>query len=261
MKQQPDGALRPLTVSKLPAVTAATILERADSGAEPMRLLATDGQMYWCKFVNNPHGIESVVFETLTSIIGRAIGAPIPQAATITIPDALRDKRFKDGNHIGAHGFGSLHVRGVIESDEVKHVARDGNPRRLPRLFALSELCMAYDFQVMYQQTDDQRAFGLDFGFWMGNYGGPWDLGFVRAEAAESYTVLDWDGITLDSDAMLETRSIVSRLTDQTFQDAARLVPNEWNYPQKLVDDLASELSKRKTLTLNTIDAKMREVA
>ena len=259
--KQSDTALSPLKVNKLPTVTAATILERADSGAEPMRLLATDGQIYWCKFVNNPHGIESVVFELLTSIIGRAIGAPIPQAATVTIPDALRDKRFKDGSHIGGHGFGSLHVNGVIESDEVKHANRDGNPSRLPRLFALSEICMAYDFQVMYQQTDDQRAFGFDFGFWMGNYGGPWDLDFVKRETAESYTVLDWDGITLDTDEMLETRSIVSRLTDQTFHDAARLVPDEWNYPQNLVEDLASELSKRKTLTLDTIDAKIREAA
>lgn len=259
MRRTPILNSRP---SPLPEVTAATIISCADSGAEPMKLLTDDGEFYWCKFVNNPHGIESVVFELMVTVLGKAIGAPIPDAATVTIPPQLAiSKRFKDGRPIAIRGFGSLHVADVTESDQVQHVGSDGNPDRLPRLYALAELCMADDFQVMYQDSDDQKAFGFDFGFWVGNFGPNWDLAYVQSAIATSYTEDDWRGIQLKADALLDVRNVVSDLTEDDFRVAANAVPAHWDFSPQLAQDIAESLWKRKGLTLDSIDRKLKGVS
>lgn len=248
--------------ASLPEVTAATVIACADSGAEPMKILTDDGEFYWCKFVNNPHGIESVVFELMVSVLGKAIGAPIPDAATVTVPPPIAvSKRFKNGRTVAERGFGSLHVADVTESDQVQNVLNDGNPDRLPRLFALAELCMANDFQVMYQDSDDQKAFGFDFGFWVGNFGTTWDLSYVQSETSTSYTEDDWNGVQLKSDALLEVRNVVAALSESDFLAVASAVPEDWDFSPQLSQDIAESLWKRKSLTLDSIDQKLKEVS
>lgn len=245
----------------LATVQAAAILDQATgTGAQPVLALTRDSEFYWCKLANNPQGVETVVFEVIASVIGKAIDAPIPDAALVEIPAGIADLRYRDGTLISTSGFGSMRVPGVVESDVISHERRDGNPARLPRLMALSELCMAGDFQVMYQDSADQQAYGFDFGDWFDNDEPGWSLDAVVKQRETSYSRALWEKIRLDSDALLDTRVAVESLTEQDIQVAIEAVPNTWGFDTATLYGLADEVWRRKNCTLNAIDQKLKEV-
>lgn len=245
----------------LSTVHAAAILDQAtDSGAQPVLALTRDSEFYWCKLANNPQGVETVVFEVITSVIGKAIGAPIPDAALVEIPAGLADQRYRDGTPISTSGFASMRVPGVVESDRISYARRDGNPTRLPRLMALAELCMAGDFQVMYKDSADQQVYGLDFGDWFDNSEPGWTLDAVVKQRDTSYSRALWENIRMDPDALLDTRLAVESLTEQDLQVAIEAVPSTWEFDNTTLHGLADEVWRRKNCTLTALDEKLKEV-
>lgn len=223
-----------------------------------MKALTTTDDFYWCKMSNNPQGVETVVFEVIVSVIGKALGAPIPDAALVELPDSITDYRYRDGTKISTSGFGSQLVPGVVESDEVQHERKDGNPERLPRLFALSELCMACDFQVMYEDPADHRAYGFDFGYWLDNDEPGWTLDALYKGRDRRYTESTWAGVQLRADALLDTRNSVENLTERDIAVAIASVPDEWAAEMGGLSGLAGEIWRRKNCTLEVIDEKLR---
>ncbi len=158
-----------------------TVLEVADkTGSKPFHCLASDGKHYWCKRPFGPNGIEEVVNEVTSSLIGEAIGAPIRPWTMLDIPDELVGSMVGEGE--GRYRlqkepvFASLHLPYAVNEDTVKDVARDHNTDRFPLLIALWLLCNAEDIQVLYDNSADRTAWSIDHGFWFGSHEFPWNL-------------------------------------------------------------------------------------
>jgi len=243
----------------LRTVRVATLLGQADSGAQPVKALTTTDEFYWCKMSNNPQGLETVVFEVIVTVIGQALGAPIPNGALVELPEPIADFFYRDGTRISTSGFGSQLVPGVIESDQVQHERKDGNPERLPRLFALCELCMACDFQIMYEDRAEHRAYGFDFGYWLDNDEPGWTLDAVYKGRDRRYTASTWTGIQFRADALLDARNSVENLAERDIAVAIASVPDEWAAEMGGLSGVAEEIWRRKNCTLDAIDEKLKE--
>lgn len=154
------------------------LLDRADTGCYPLKVAGSDGNVYFAKYPNNPHGWESLLAERVVAAAGEYLDAPLPPSRLISIPTAWENPRWLQAGHPPIHA-GIAHASQLVEHEiiegdsELEHVNRDGNPRRAPAFIALWEWCFGEDPQWLYALGDDKQMWTFDHGLWLGG-GGEW---------------------------------------------------------------------------------------
>lgn len=238
----------------LETVTAAAVVAKTDSGARVVKILAQDEDFYWTKFAHSDHGPEAVAFEVIATILGRELGAPIPDAALVQVPVGLENETDYRGHRIGASlGFGSLAVEGY-ELEQPNFVKNDGNPDGLPLLLALTELCMGDDEQFLVEPGADNRVYGFDFDSWFAGTHPGWQVSWFATDINDSYISDTWRNLEMNRDSLLDARSAVTRLDPATFDAAVAAVPAEWNVQGSQLRSLAQLLNDRKRRVITTFD-------
>ena len=213
-----------------------------NTGALPIFATCEDGRQYWCKQINNPHGIESVVNEIVGNAIGAIFGAPVCEWKIIDIPAELVGSLIDGGSRNVRLGdkpmFGSLDVRGAeqyLVEGSLLHPLKDGNPQRIPKLMALWVLCNAVDIQVVYGRDDEDKIWSIDHRLWFGCDDGTWQLdshetlaGRIELPMAQGIQWEDWESACESLEAV----------TAEATRHSPGLIPSEWGIARSDVERL-----------------------
>lgn len=232
---------------------AVTALQLAQTGARPVRFLASDGLTYWCKHPQNPQGVETVVNEVVAAYTANLMQAPVREWAFVEVPDELigtsvpgSTDRVKKGPY-----FGSLTVHSAVEVDEISYVDRDNNYERVPRLIALWLLCNAEDIQMMFDLGEDYTLWSLDQGFWFGSHERTWGLGRPDQFAGRP----ELPSMDTDIPAVHWDRAIaaVEKLTPESFSNLASQIPPGWGIEVPQVNRLRDYILSRRAYTVDEL--------
>lgn len=232
-----------------------TVYEVAPTGSRPLLVRADNGSKYWCKQLNNSQGPEVVVNELVTSIIGDAIGAPIPKWTILRPSPTLIGKRFRNSRNPNEMTcvfeepvFGSLVVDfpGIpMHSSVFQFVDDNSNQRRIARLIALILICNGQDVQFSYEKENDNTIWCFDFGFWFDSHESPWgltphDAAFGRPDLPSLHTCISeryWHE-AIDTLNQLNATALIEDITHH--------LPEEWKIPEACVIQLVRYAIERR---------------
>lgn len=229
-------------------------LEVAPTGAQPVKCLASDEHIYWCKSPNSAHGVSAVVNETVASIVGEKLGAPVREWRIIHVPADIAGTMVPASSvrmHAGPM-FGSLCAHTVDESDVLKHIDRDNNYERIPKLIALWLLCNAEDIQMMFDFSGDWQIWSLDHGFWFGSHEVEWGLGWPDELKGRPELPLLRQRIP-DPHWQRAIESV--RDFPDSLGDLLKVhVPDEWDVPEERLEILAHYVLKRRDYAIDQLE-------
>lgn len=241
------GQVRPHVITPLTTI---------DTGARPIKCVASDGNIYWCKSPHNPHGKSEVVNELVASVVGRALGAPMRKWIILDVPDDLAGVMVSGDGGVTARlteapMFASLVLPAAIESDVIGHVDRDGNYDRFPLLIALWLICNAEDIQLLYDVADDTTVWSVDHGFWFGSHEKAWGLGEPDQLAGRP----ELPGIPSTIPKVHWSRAIdsVMKIPDDLTDQIAGALPGEWEIDGKLIERLAQYVYRRRDYAVSEL--------
>lgn len=234
-----------------------TILKMAPTGARPLEVVTYDDEVYWCKYLHNPHGNESLVNEVVASVIGDYLKAPTRPWTIVDVPNELVGKRIGENESRLSMPrgpmFGSLNLRDSLSTvDEASHVDKDDNENRYPWLFALWLLCNAQDIQILHDCTNDMQCWSIDHGFWFDSQEVPWGLNDVTQLSGRTQCPRLTTPIA--SNKWLECREDVKGLDWPAIRCCARAsVPEEWGFSTDETDKLVNYAQSRVNYTINEL--------
>lgn len=237
--------------------------QMANSGSKPFLGLASDGDTYWCKRFESPHGPEAVINEVVASITGETIGAQIRPWRIIHVPQSLSDTLItSDHNPTDRYRIGklplfgslNLHTSDVCTSPAViPHVTDDANINHIPKILALWDLCCVHDdHQLLIDYDADNQLWSIDHGFWFDSFEQPWAYGPPEAKGAtpdlpklRAYIPQKcWDKASAAVDAL--DKNLFATIFDQ--------LPPEWDVDENEVSNLVDYILARKPFTLSKLE-------
>jgi hypothetical protein len=220
-------------------------LRYAPTGARPFLALADDGRNYWVKVKDNPHGNKTLANEYVVWALGMHIGAPMLNAALLSIPTELDGFTYCDEVKLREGvAFGSLHLASAVEGESVAFVKEDGNMERYPFMLALWDLCLGADMQVLYDTSKANQVSSFDHGLWFSSDEGDWDAD-VLTRLAEGKWHWPAAPLGLSGRAFHEA---ADALTDLSLDDTLNIVsgvPLEWEIQSNDLEALAWFVAKR----------------
>lgn len=197
-------------------------------GSLPFKALASDGNVYWIKMVDNRQSARVPVTEQIISGAGRLIGAPVCEVNLITIPVDFDGDVLDNGTMVRsgiAHGSLDLPNSSFDKWYEPQHRLRDDNRRRHAGYFALYDWCWGDDMQWLYDLTDDWKTYSHDHGHFLP--GSPsWSIGSLLKAVDVPHSVgtdgsdlddneLERLAVRLDSDVRTDLISVLERIPSQ----------------------------------------------
>lgn len=172
--EKPTGMEWELLIAEARAVEA-TIVEAEtfqhlyDSGSQPIRVTASDGQTW---VVKGAAGERQLVNEQIVGALGRALGAPVPEIGFVRVSDELIEsdatlrsppegfEKFRSGVW-----HGSVFVDGYTERKLWEHAAETENTPGFALLAFLYGWCLCeQDHQFLYRKAPPPYVISHDHG-------------------------------------------------------------------------------------------------
>lgn len=230
----------------------------APTGSRPFLGTASNGHDYWCKPTNNQQGLETLIAEVATGVLGNLIGAPIPDWTTLRVSCDLHGHFIKEAGYRldGRDVFASKVIHSadieIINSDVLRHVQDDANYNRIPLLYAMWYLCNAEDIQFAYDPANDYSITSLDHGFWFGSHEQPWGFGspselIGRPEVPNIRSTIPpehWDK-AIDK---------LDLIDDDLSDRIGAAIPENWGVDLNLIARIADYIQSRTDYTRNQLE-------
>lgn len=214
-------------------------------GSGTFLALASDGNRWWVKPLNNLQGTRVVATEHVVGHAGELIGAPACEVAVVEIPADLVGWEFRPGSHLEA-GFahGSLAVEDAQESRALDFRQRDDNRRRHAGVFALYDWCWGGDDQWLYCETDERKLYSHDHGWYLPEVGPDWSEATLAARVDEPHPAA-YPHDDLDAGALGDFADRLEAVSRAELVALLAAVPASWPVPGTDLDALGFFLERR----------------
>jgi hypothetical protein len=211
----------------------APIRRSTAGGSGAFLAVATDGNEYWVKPLNNCQGSKVPATEQIVARVGALIGAPIHGVRTVQIPKALVGWEFRPGFKLEvgiAHG--SLAVPDATETHSLERRGQDTNSSRHAYIHALYDLCWGADPQWLMCMSKDHEYYAHDHGWFLPPEGPDWTSAAMLASLDVAREYADpHNGSGLDREAIAGAAARVAALTQAELVQALAHVPAAWPIP------------------------------
>lgn len=244
-------SLRDQTQRELaPVPELVAVLQQSYAGSAPLLCAADDGNEYWVKLAGNPQGTQTLVVETIVAELGQLISAPVIHAQRVRVPATWQGQpygldlasRIEDGL---AHG--SRLVRDTVgRQDDLLHLGRDDNARRMPRLLALWDWAMGRDEQWLYDESADRTIWSFDHGLWLDAAEGEWTQPGLRAVRDAAWAYPGRIPAQIDPAECYTSADRLEQITAEQIASAVSRVPRMWEPSDALLGDVAATLDHRR---------------
>lgn len=235
-------------------IYAMGILSYANTGCLPLRVAASDGNIYYAKLPHNRHGQESLLAERVVASAADYLGAPTAVTKLLAIPDAWTGQTYSSEREPVRPG--TAHASRLVEGDtiedtELRYIPKDGNRSRGAAYVALWEWCGGFDGQWLYDISSDYSMWTFDHGLWIG--GGPeWA---VEDLPAMTNIRTPWEGRVkgLAPDVFM---GLADRLEACTVNDVMTIVasvPVDWGFNDAQLTTVAKWLYDRRSLAAQQV--------
>lgn len=198
-------------------------------GSLPFQALASDGQVYWVKMVQNAQGPRVLATEQIVSACGRLIGAPVCETALIEIPEELDGDALANGTVLRA---GIAHASRNIANSQFdkwhtpQHRDQDDNRRRHAGYFALYDWCWGDDMQWLYDLSDERKTYSHDHGHFLP--GGPnWSIEALEQNVDTPHEI-DPLSRGLDPGELARMAGVLDNVGREAIRTIMQAVPVQW---------------------------------
>jgi len=200
------------------------------SASRPQKLRCDDGNLYAVKFRGNPYGNGRAIFtEQVVAVLGRLIGAPVPDVRLVRVTDELLSLLNLDINGQPATSglqHGSLWQEGFSDREGLSHLDENRSSFAALRLL-YSWLFCAGDHQFIYRNAPPRNVLSVDHSCFLPD-GTAWSG--RRLEEHQDSVTLDpyFDSLALKEEDQAAT---LDRLESVERTEIARVTatpPDEW---------------------------------
>lgn len=136
-----------------------------------------------------------------------------------------------------AHGSPLIELAGARE-DELAHVQRDGNARRIPSLLLLWDWAMGGDPQWLYDEEAHGAIWSFDHGFWLDAGENQWTEGSLATVSTARWTYEERVPTQLDREAFLEAAERLEGVQASDLVSVLSRVPRAWMPDHALLEGL-----------------------
>jgi len=149
-------------VSERPApVAATTFFERLGTASQPVKLMADDGHVYLVKGRQNG---RMIVNEQIVAALGTELGAPIPAAALVDVPERLITAEANMQHLQPGVSHGSRWLDNCSDRQGVAYTDRPENRSRFAALAVLYSWVHGGDQQLIYEKAPPHLVHSVDHG-------------------------------------------------------------------------------------------------
>jgi len=158
-------------------VTATTFIERLGTASKPIKVMANDGHVYLVKGRQNG---RMIVNEQIVAALGTELGAPIPAAALVDVPEPLIRAEANMQHLQPGVSHGSRWLDNCSDRQGVAYVDRPENRSRFAALAVLYSWVHGGDQQLIYEKAPPHLVHSVDHGHFFP--GGPnWQVAGLQA--------------------------------------------------------------------------------
>jgi len=161
-----------------PPVVAQGLIRSLRGGSHAHLFKCDDDRCYAVKFRGNPHGNGRGIFnEQVVALIGKLIGAPVPEVRRVTVTaEPLASLRIDLGGRPAEPGLqhGSCWAEGFSEKQDLfQYPGRNREAFATLQLLYSLLVCIA-DYQVIYRNTEPYDVLSVDHALFL-----PWATGWT----------------------------------------------------------------------------------
>jgi hypothetical protein len=236
-QQEPDWStlIAAAAANVRPPVVAQQHVKPLPGGSRGQLFKCDDGEQYAVKFRGNPHGDGRGIFtEQVVALLGRLIGAPVPEVRLITVTAELLAPLNIDlgGGPVepGLH-HGSCWAEGF--SDRLDFLQyRDRNREAFAALRMLySLLVCGSDHQAIYRNAEPHDVLSVDHGLFL-PYATEWTAEGLRAFSDSVQLDPAFDVLGLTGDEHKPALDRLAPVGPEQIADVAATPPAEWGISQ-----------------------------
>lgn len=208
-----------------------------------------DGALYSVKFRNNPHGDGRSLFtEQVVGLLGKLIGAPVPDVRPVSVTaELLAAVQIDIGGgavEAGLH-HGSCWADGFSDRlDFLRYPDRNRVEFAALRLLYSWLLCTG-DHQVIYRNSEPHDVLSVDHGLFLpGSHN--WSLQTLRGHRDVLQLDPMFDTLNLADDEHQPALDRLALVSCEAIADVAAAPPAEWGISQEERVGFADYVSRRK---------------
>lgn len=230
------------------------------SASRPQLFQCDDGNLYAVKFRNNQHGDGRAIFtEQVVGLLGRLIGAPVPEVRLVNVTAELLASLSIDlGGQPAAAGIhhGSRWAYGYSDRDALIRYP-DQNRFRFAALHILySWLHCTGDHQAIFCNAEPHDVLSVDHSCFLPDSFG-WSAPTLRARKDLVELDANFAPLGLSDDEHGEVLDRLAAVTAEAIADVAATPPDDWGVYQPDKVAFAEYVACRRTRLL----AKFRRTA
>ncbi|OMH30667.1 hypothetical protein BGP79_11960 [Tersicoccus sp. Bi-70] len=238
-----------------------TVWQVAESGSQAFLADADDGNRYWVKHRDSPHGSYSLAVERIVAAVATVVDAPMRPIALVNVPEELWSVEplkmlgIREGV---AHA--SANLARNIEGEVLEHIPMDGNSGRAPRLMAMWDWFFGEDEQWLYALDEHNQVWSFDHGLWVIGGAERWDAGSLL-HTVDLPSPLDRPVRGMDPRAFLDVAQRIEQIDPVTLQHCVADVPVEWEIPNEDLEALGWWLYVRRRKVADRMRARAAEAS
>jgi hypothetical protein len=224
------------------AIIAHTFLRDYDTSARPVLLSCDNGRDY---VVKGQQAGRMLVNDQVIGRLGRALLAPVPRIAIITVPPELTESEPRMSHMAPGLSHGSQFLSDVGDSYTIEHTAHRANRARFARLAVLWGLVSVFDRQYLYSETEPPILYAADHGHAFPR-GPVWNRRALLSAGPAELDVELAHACQFTEREIAGARERLRGIDDARIADAVAAPPREWDFPMEDRAALAQYLSRRR---------------
>jgi hypothetical protein len=232
------------TRSDVAELTLTMTLKQSTRGGSGSFLgVASDGQRYWIKPLNNQQGTRVPATEQIVARAGALMGAPTCIARTVHIPSEFVGWEFRTGSALEqgiAHA--SLDVASSTETHRLLYRDQDDNRQRHCAIFALFDWCWGGDPQWLVAPGFEYHSH--DHGWYLPPEGPTWAAAELQA-AIELPHEYPGDTAGIAPEVAEAVASRLEAISHDDIRNALLAIPRSWTATDKELEEVGFFLEKR----------------
>lgn len=231
-------------------VRAHTFVHAWGSASRPVQVTCDDGADW---VIKGRQSGKQAVTDQILGVLGRSLGAPIPEICLVEVPQELIDAEPEMGHIASGLAHGSRFEAGYTDRQWLDHAIPE-NERPFAHLAGFYGWGLAQDHQLIYRIAAPCLVRSVDHGHFVG--GGSWSLANLVGLPTDADLYGEIVAHSRPSPPLLEgVRTQLKALTDESIASAVARPGLDWDISLEERKALADLLAARRDSLLVRLEA------
>ena len=226
-----------------PIISAKRYYQTWPTQCRPSLFACSDDTEYVVKGRENGRVLMN---EHIVGVLGRAMGAPVPEVRLVYVPPELVDAEPELAHMTSGVAHGSRLIPTAIDKQGFHYGNLPENRPRFSHLARLFGLVFARDVQFLYDKPRPHVVYSVDHGEFFPGWGKDWLPRYLRDAPAPVPHDVTVAKVGLTGDELRRTLDAVKRLTDGIIARAVAGCRDEWGTTDSDRVDRAEYLATRR---------------